>query len=286
MPRVRDTFCILCHAIEVTYLKAGAWLALAFAAGGGAGAYWSTSSESEKSAPPAGDATEVAQPSTDSAEQADLRSEEREPASESSPHGSSPDEGELDEKSVDAELSGRSAADILWAFEQAYRDHEQRILLLEATLHEQMQATHAASEEAESSPGATEMADGRAPDEGASLGVENNWVSEEAVAAKREPVQRVDSVNAPFEEPVDERAGEEKQAAALLMQQQVVLLNHYQQVLTNDATQTRTSSPRGFVGSATTSGPEQWRSQARQDFNQRSSTSRSWVASGFDVYSR
>lgn len=241
--------------------------------------------------PPPSDLTEAVNTKTDSAEPRELRSQEAQPAFERSLHGVDSSAQSADDQSVDAEIEGRSAADILWALEQAYQNQEERIRSLEMALRDQQ--TQAEEPQADQTKGEAESGDATvsqaasetqvaALDRSAGLGSPSDFASQQELAPPREPAQRVASLD----EPVEGAAWEENQPA-LLSQQQVVIVNHYQPVFLSGGAPTRTSSqspspPRNSAMSVL----EQRRSQMRQDSNQRPPTTNSWVASGFDVYSR
>lgn len=230
-------------------------LALTFASGSGAGVYWATSSDSKSSdskqeAPPPDEVTEVTNSTARATQQDEQHAMARsgEEIAEDHPHA-------------------RSAADILWAMEQAYQDQERRIRLLEAALEERIQDE---SEEGESLHEAHALL--QVPGD-SDVVTEVDPTPAEPVVHRHE-TQVVVHIHEAVEKPTlqADLAAQANPAAAVA--QQVFVVNHYQPVFMNDQLWTQSlndvhSDARGFNPSASTNRPGQ----------------NSWVAPGFDIYS-
>jgi hypothetical protein len=178
------------------------------------------------------------------------------------------------EEEVEDVADARSAADILWALEQAYRNQELRIRSLEARTHGEDVSAHDYAGE-HSDPDALRETN---PDTNSARVARHEGEFTQAddnpapiVAPLPHPPQVVVNIN----EPVAVTVAEAPSPAPA--SQQVVVVNYYQPFFAGDQTVTRpTRSSRWPGHSSTTSTWEQ----------RYSGMPSSWVAPGFDVYSK
>lgn len=255
--------------------KVGAVVALAFVSGGGMGAYFFSSPDSEE--------TERRLPEGPNVFGGPSPSSMTESAPSATRIEHSPAAVQLADAvaaEMDEQDEGRSAAEILWALERAYQDQERRIRLLEATLEESSLEEELVEEDLV----AEELEDEVATSADDELSHATHDDSEEPTVQPQ-----LSSTEAPLDQPepirvtlVDERLERmEASAPADPVPSPVVVLNHFQPIYF--ATQTTEGPTPREQSSPPRMRQNRW---VRSSIQQRSTRNQSWVASGFDVYTK
>ncbi len=253
-------------------------LALVFASGGGAGAYWSTLSGSEPPShlPKVESKVDDADPGDD----IDSAPQATKPVELDEPGAIELDSAHEDDPSFDEDLPGaRSAADILWALERAYQSQEQRIARLEGLLQERLAEEQI--EEAIQAPSADDAPEQESP-QAQLTATASEWDSTSAdtdndASSPTERPSAATEVVVYVEAPVTQAPAGEPQgpAAPIVVHQPVYVV---------PPTTSGRPGPRA-VSSLHPRPLRPSRLDPSKTTTKPPSTS-SWVASGFDIYTK